>query len=93
MKRTNWVAKCHKLVEDAGCFCDGFYVPTKKPKLLCITNKRPDGNAWGQVVLEGRTWKDVYTALVAVDLSVNAFAGRKMHETPDNRSTVCTMSK
>jgi uncharacterized protein with ParB-like and HNH nuclease domain len=44
-------------------------------------------------ILMWETDEPVPTRDFAIAQETNAFAGRKMHETPDNRSTVCTMSK
>ena len=72
-------------LEKAGLFYGFFNMPTRKPHRLFVSNESTKGNAWGKVVIEGKTWKEIFDTLLTIDLSSDAFANRKWHEVPDNR--------
>lgn len=78
-----------KHLANAGLFFGLFNVPTKKPHRLCICDDTSmAGNCWGKLVIEGRTWREVYEVLQTYDLNKAAFATRKLHEVPDNSKPI-----
>ena len=77
--------KIREHLENADRFYGFFNMPTRKPHRLFVSNETTQGNAHGKVVLEGKTWKEIYETLLTIDLSSEAFANRKWHEVPDNR--------
>jgi hypothetical protein len=82
---TEWKDQITVAVE--GLYYAFFNVPTKKPHIVCVSDT-PDGvgSCYGKLVIEGKTWREVYESLIKMDLSKEAFAKRKNHEIPDNRS-------
>ena len=87
-KGVNMKNKIREYLEALDLWYGMFNIPTIKPHRLFISDESLKGNAWGKVVIEGRTWREIYETLQTIDLSANAFANRKMHEIPDNRK-VC----
>ena len=79
-----WKEKISDMLESADLFYGMFNMPTRKPHRLFVSDESMKGNAWGKVVIEGRTWREIYETLQTIDLTANAFANRKMHESPDN---------
>ena len=60
-----------------------FKLPTKKPYRFYISNTSICGNAWGKIVIEGKTWHEVYDKLESLSINDNTFTDKKMHETAD----------
>ena len=83
----NYKAKISELMESSNLFYSLWNMPLRKPHRVCISDdKSMSGNAWGKVVIEGKTWREVFEILQALSLTLTAdmFAGRKLHEVPDN---------
>ena len=60
-----------------------FKIPLKKPFRLYISDTSIGGNAWGKIVIEGKTWHEVYDKLASLTINDNTFKDKKMHETAD----------
>ena len=81
----NYKAKISELMESSNLFYSLWNMPLHKPHRVCISDdKSMSGNAWGKVVIEGKTWREVFEILQSIAITPDMIEGRKLHEVPDN---------
>jgi hypothetical protein len=81
----NYKTKIVEFLDSADLFYSLFNLPTRKPHRVCISDDGSHcGNCWGKLVIEGKTWREVYDILEALSLTPDMIAGRTLHEVPDN---------
>jgi hypothetical protein len=76
-----WVSKIIDLLEDNHLFYGFFNYPNYDHRLF-VSDEPTKGNAHGKLVFKG-TYRSMYEQLLKADLSPEAFAGRKWHESAD----------
>ena len=69
MERTNWRIKILREMVKRNVYWGTFIVPMIRGKQLFISDISLGGNAWGKILIDGRTWKNVYNKLMVTDTS------------------------
>jgi len=81
----NYKKQLNELMQTSDFYYGMFNLPTKKPHRLCVSDDNTmHGNAWGKLVIEGKTWHEIYDIMLGLKLTPSMISKRVLHETPDN---------
>jgi hypothetical protein len=89
---TNYKREIVEHLESKGLFYSLWNMPSRNPHRVCISNDESmRGNAWGKLVIEGKTWRKIHELLTNLNLTPDIIADRKLHEVPDSTQSLTTL--